>query len=111
MRLCACVEKNLLTLHLTTNDGGFAKALDYTLKRWPSLIRYAESGHLPIDNNPMANVIRPIALGGELGLLTIYRYAESFSATKINSEDRVICVVKYGVHMIKLRVDLHSIAV
>nr|WP_262967288.1 transposase domain-containing protein [Methylobacter psychrophilus] len=24
---------------------------------------YAETGHLPIDNNPVENVIRPIALG------------------------------------------------
>jgi hypothetical protein len=32
----------------TANGGGSEKALDYTLKRWPSLIRYAETGHLPI---------------------------------------------------------------
>jgi len=47
----------------TANGGGSAKALDYTLKRWPSLTRYAETGHLPIDNNPVENTIRPIALG------------------------------------------------
>ena len=47
----------------TANGGGSAKALDYTLKRWNSLIRYAETGHLPIDNNPVENTIRPIALG------------------------------------------------
>jgi transposase len=47
----------------TANGGDSAKALDYTLKRWPSLIRYAETGHLPIDNNPMENTIRLIALG------------------------------------------------
>ncbi len=40
-----------------------AKALDYTLRRWPALIRYASSGHLPIDNNPTENCIRPIAIG------------------------------------------------
>jgi hypothetical protein len=45
------------------NGGASAKALDYTLKRWPALIRYAETGHLPIDNNPVENSIRPIALG------------------------------------------------
>ena len=37
--------------------------MDYTLKRWPALIRYAKTGHLPIDNNPVENCIRPIALG------------------------------------------------
>jgi transposase len=39
------------------------RAIDYTLRRWPSLIRYADTGHLPIDNNCAENVIRPIALG------------------------------------------------
>lgn len=42
---------------------GAAKALNYTLKRWPALIRYAETGHLPMDNNPVENTIRTIALG------------------------------------------------
>ena len=54
----------------TANGGGSAKALDYTLKRWPSLIRYAQSGHLPIDNNPIENAIRPIALGRKNWLFT-----------------------------------------
>ncbi len=47
----------------TANGGASAKAMDYTLKRWPALSRYAETGHLPIDNNPVENCIRPIALG------------------------------------------------
>jgi transposase len=47
----------------TANGGGSAKAIDYTLKRWAAMIRYAETGHLPIDNNPVENTIRPIALG------------------------------------------------
>ena len=37
------------------------------MKRWQSLIRYASSGHLPIDNNPVENTIRPIALGMKTG--------------------------------------------
>jgi transposase len=45
------------------NGGALAKALDYTLRRWPALVRYADSGTLPIDNNPVENAIRPIALG------------------------------------------------
>jgi transposase len=40
-----------------------AKAIDYSLKRWVALTRYAETGDLPIDNNPVENSIRPIALG------------------------------------------------
>ena len=40
-----------------------AKAIDYSLKRWPALICYADSGDLPIDNNPVENTIWPIAIG------------------------------------------------
>ena len=43
--------------------GAAAKAIGYTLKRWSALIRYAETGHLPIHNNPVENCIRPIAIG------------------------------------------------
>ncbi len=45
-------------------DGtGLARAIDYSLKRWPAILRYVESGQLPIDNNPIENAIRPICLG------------------------------------------------
>jgi transposase len=54
----------------TANGGASARALDYTLKRWPALVRYAETGHLPIDNNPVENCIRPIALGKKNWLFT-----------------------------------------
>jgi transposase len=47
----------------TANGGASAKTIDYALKRWPALVRYAETGHLPIDNNVVENDIRPIALG------------------------------------------------
>jgi transposase len=40
-----------------------AKAMDYTLKRWPALVRYLESGAFPMDNNPVENAIRPLAVG------------------------------------------------
>jgi transposase len=45
------------------DGGGTARALDYSIKRWSALIRYTESGILPIDNNPVENSIRPIAIG------------------------------------------------
>jgi transposase len=44
-------------------NSGTANAIDYTLRRWPALVRYAEDGAFPIDNNPIENAIRPIALG------------------------------------------------
>lgn len=54
----------LMQIRLTVAPGsGTAKALNYTIRRWPALIRYADSGCLPIDNNPVENSIRPIAIG------------------------------------------------
>lgn len=48
----------------TVADGsGTARALDYSLKRWEALARYADSGDAPIDNNAVENTIRPIAIG------------------------------------------------
>ena len=52
------------------NGGGTAKALDYSLKRWVALSRYADDGRLPIDNNPVENAIRPIAVGKKNWLFT-----------------------------------------
>ena len=52
------------------NGGGTAKAIDYSLKRWTALSRYATDGRLPIDNNPVENTIRPIALGKKNWLFT-----------------------------------------
>ena len=51
------------TRQTSAEGGGLARAIDYSLKRWPALQRYADSGHLPIDNNPVENAIRPIAIG------------------------------------------------
>lgn len=54
----------LLTTQRTVAAGsGTAKAIEHALKRWPALQRYASSGSLPIDNNPVENAIRPIAIG------------------------------------------------
>jgi transposase len=52
----------------TAPNSATAKAIDYGLKRWIALTRYAETGDLPIDNNPVENSIRPIALGKKNGL-------------------------------------------
>ena len=61
----------LLAQRRKTADGsGLARAIDYSLKRWPALLRYADSGNLPIDNNPVENSIRPIALGRRNWLFT-----------------------------------------
>jgi len=44
-------------------NSGLARAIDYTHKRWPALVRYLDDGRFPIDNNPVENAIRPVALG------------------------------------------------
>lgn len=40
-----------------------AKALNYSLNRWPALTRYLEDARLPIDNNHDEQQIRPWATG------------------------------------------------
>lgn len=39
------------------------KAIGYTLRRWPKLIRYLEDGRLRIDTNLVENAIRPFVVG------------------------------------------------
>ena len=39
------------------------KAIGYMLNQWPRLERYITDGRLEIDNNPVENAIRPVALG------------------------------------------------
>jgi transposase len=46
-----------------TDGTASARAFDYTLKRWPALVRYADNSLLPMDNNQVENQIRPWALG------------------------------------------------
>ena len=61
----------LLTTQRSVAAGsGTAKAIEHALKRWPALQRYASSGSLPIDNNPVENAIRPIAIGKKNWLFT-----------------------------------------
>lgn len=47
----------------TVNNSKTAQAMDHTLKRWDALVRYVDDGRYPIDNNPVENAIRPVALG------------------------------------------------
>jgi len=47
----------------TLGNGGVRKAIDYALRRWPALARVMDDGAFPLDNNPIENAIRPIAVG------------------------------------------------
>lgn len=40
-----------------------AKALGYSIERWNELMIYTTDGKLNIDNNPVENSIRPVAIG------------------------------------------------
>ncbi len=53
------------------------KALGYSIERWEKLCRYTENGMLHIDNNPVENSIRPVALGRKN-----YLFAGSHEAAK-----------------------------
>ena len=47
----------------TTPKSAIGKALAYSLERWQRLSLYTQNGMLNIDNNPVENSIRPVALG------------------------------------------------
>jgi len=40
-----------------------AKAINYALRRWPSLILYLQEGRLSIDNNAVERALRGVAIG------------------------------------------------
>ncbi len=46
-----------------TPKNPLAVAAAYSLKRWDKLTLYAQNGQLEIDNNPIENAIRPVAVG------------------------------------------------
>jgi len=53
----------LATQRTVAAGSATGKAVEHALKRWDALVRYASSGILPSDNNPVENAIRPIAIG------------------------------------------------
>lgn len=53
------------------------KAIAYSLERWERLSAYVNDGRLNIDNNPVENSIRPVALGRKN-----YLFAGSHEAAK-----------------------------
>jgi transposase len=44
-------------------QSSIAKAIAYSLSRWDKLSIYTTDGNLQIDNNPVENSLRPVALG------------------------------------------------
>lgn len=65
------LHQQLTGIRSKTSPGcHLARACDYLLRRWSAFTRYAYTGFLPIDNNPVENAIRPIALGKKNWLFT-----------------------------------------
>jgi len=56
-------EWMLLQRTKLTANSATARAMDYSLKRWQGLSRFLHDGAVPIDNNHIENLIRPITLG------------------------------------------------
>ena len=65
-----------------------AKAILYSLRRWPALTRYLDDGDLPIDNNWVESRIRPIALGRNYPQLSIMHGCTSARASRGNFNSR-----------------------
>ena len=59
------------------SKGDIGEALAYSIKRWDRLMIYTDDGNLNIDNNPVENSIRPVALGRKN-----YLFAGSHQAAK-----------------------------
>jgi transposase len=47
----------------TLPKSSIGKALGYSIERWNELMTYTTDGKLNIDNNPVENSIRPVAIG------------------------------------------------
>ncbi|RXK81836.1 IS66 family transposase [Filimonas effusa] len=58
-------------------QSAIGKAIAYSLQRWKRLSTYVNDGKLNIDNNPVENSIRPVALGRKN-----YLFAGSHEAAK-----------------------------
>lgn len=50
-------------INQVTPQSPIGKAIAYALSRWDKLCKYAMNESLEIDNNPVENAIRPVALG------------------------------------------------
>lgn len=78
----------LSTQRAVVTGSGTGKAIEHALKRWPALMRYADSGALPIDNNAVEKAIRPIAIGKKNWL---FAGSERAGRTRLIRDDKGEC--------------------
>lgn len=64
-------------MHACHNKSAIGKALGYSIERWNELMMYTSDGRLNIDNNPVENSIRPVAIGRKS-----YLFAGSYEAAQ-----------------------------
>ena len=64
----------------TPPKGLLGKAVNYTLKNWPTLIMYLENGYITPDNNAAENAIRPFVIGRKNWLFSGHPKGASASA-------------------------------
>jgi transposase/uncharacterized coiled-coil protein SlyX len=60
MRMKARFDEVRPTLRPTAK---LAEAIDYVLNRWDAFVRYTQDGRIPIDNNVIERLLRPVAIG------------------------------------------------
>lgn len=65
-------------------SSGMARVLDYSLRRWAALTRFADDGQLPVDNKWIENQIRPFAVGRNNGLFACSLRAGQHAAAVIS---------------------------
>jgi hypothetical protein len=52
-----------MTLPKLSRKSDTTAAIRYALSLWDALVRYADDGHVEIDNNTAERALRPVALG------------------------------------------------
>jgi hypothetical protein len=57
------------------------KAISYTQKQWPKLIRYLDDGQLNIDNNRAERAVKPFVIGRKAWLFANTKTGAKASAT------------------------------
>ena len=92
-------------LHSIVPSSLLGKALHYLEGQWRKLVRYAENGAWPIDNNPCENAIRPFVIGrrnwlfadtvgGATASANLYSLIETCKANRIDPYQYLVDLFK-----------------
>jgi|GEM_PF-135292 len=103
-RLAALHDWLVASRAQVTDGTATAKAMDYCLKRWPALVRYAHDARLPMDNNRIENQIRPWAVGRNNANCSLMRTRQCSPREQRGVSRLAALRVKSGLH-IKLDVS------